>query len=82
MRFVICFCVILVASFAAAQPESKIATFSQGNFDQEVLESSQPVLVVFVSTLSPEGEKMAPVIKELAEQYAGRVGRPVEHRPE
>ena len=55
------------------QQSGKVVTFDETNFEREVLETQQPVVVVFVSTLSKDCEQMAPVIKELAGEFDGRV---------
>ena len=46
---------------------------SDGNFDSEVLQSSQPVLVDFWASWCGPCKAIAPVIDALAEQYAGQV---------
>ena len=65
--------VLWAANLLAAAPDAKIATLNNENWDREVLESEKPVLVVFVGTLSRESDEMAPVVKELAGEFDGRV---------
>ena len=52
---------------------SSLATFTDANFDAEVLRSSQPVLVEFWATWCPSCRALAPVVAELARQYSGHV---------
>jgi thioredoxin 1 len=49
-----------------------VATFTDSNWDQEVLKSSQPVLVDFWAEWCAPCRMMAPTIDALAEQFAGR----------
>ncbi len=63
---------------------SNTLTFTDSNFDQEVLQSDQPVLVDFWATWCGPCRQMAPVIDTLAEKYAGlaKVGKvDVDHNP-
>ncbi len=46
---------------------------SDGNFDSEVLQASQPVLVDFWASWCGPCKAIAPVIDALAEQYADQV---------
>lgn len=50
-----------------------LTTLTDANFDAEVLASSQPVLVDFWATWCPPCRALAPVVAELARQYAGQV---------
>jgi thioredoxin 1 len=58
-----------------------LATFTDSNFDAEVMRSPSPVLVDFGApvvvdfgaTWCPPCRALAPVVAELAKQYAGRV---------
>ena len=46
---------------------------SDSNFEKEVLESSEPVLVDFWAAWCAPCKKLAPVIDELATSYGGRI---------
>ena len=47
-------------------------TFTEGNFRHEVLENPQPVLVDFWAPWCGPCQVMAPVIDQLATEFAGR----------
>jgi len=47
--------------------------FTDGNFDQEVLSSQQPVLVDFWAEWCGPCKMIAPAIEAVADQYAGQV---------
>ncbi len=47
--------------------------FTDANFDEEVLQSKQPVLVDIWATWCQPCRAIAPTISELAQDYAGRV---------
>ncbi|MEE8886284.1 MAG: thioredoxin [Eubacteriales bacterium] len=47
--------------------------FTSKNFDQEVLKSDKPVLVDFYADWCGPCQMMGPVVKDLAEEYDGRV---------
>jgi len=48
--------------------------FTDENFEQEVLkETNQPVLVDFGATWCPPCKMLAPIIEELAKDFAGKV---------
>ena len=50
-----------------------VLEITDGNFEQEVGKSSVPVLVDFTATWCGPCKMLAPVIEELAGEYAGRV---------
>jgi len=47
--------------------------FEETSFDQDVLESTQPVVVDFYADWCPPCRMMTPVVEKLAEEYAGAV---------
>jgi len=51
---------------------SKPITVSEENFKQEVLESTQPVLVDFWADWCAPCHQIAPLIEELADQFEGQ----------
>lgn len=50
-----------------------VVTFTDQNFAQEVLQSSTPVLVDFWAEWCGPCKMIAPVLDELADEFAGRV---------
>ena len=50
-----------------------VQEFTDSNFEQEVLQSSQPVLVDFWAEWCMPCRLLAPTIDKLAKDYAGRV---------
>lgn len=50
-----------------------VKEFTDSNFDQEVLKSGEPVLVDFWAPWCGPCRKLAPVIDELAGEFAGTV---------
>jgi thioredoxin 1 len=52
---------------------SDVTRFTDSNFDAEVLQSSQPVLVDFSATWCGPCRAIAPLVAALARDYAGRV---------
>ena len=47
-------------------------TFTDDNFDEEVLKSDKPVLVDFFAEWCGPCKMLAPIIDELAEEYKGK----------
>ncbi len=52
---------------------TNMLTFNSGNFEQEVLKSTAPVLVDFWAEWCGPCKMVAPILDELAGEYAGRV---------
>ena len=47
--------------------------FTDANFEEEVLQSDKPVLVDFYADWCGPCKMMAPLVKELAERYDGKI---------
>jgi thioredoxin 1 len=52
---------------------SDLQQFNDDNFEQEVLKSSQPVLVDFGAEWCVPCKKLEPIVEDLASNYTGRV---------
>ena len=52
---------------------ANIVTLTQANFNNEVLQSQNPVLVDFWAEWCGPCKMLAPILDELAEEYNGRV---------
>lgn len=52
---------------------ANVKNTTDGNFEKEVLASSKPVLVDFWATWCAPCRALAPVVDEIADQYAGKV---------
>ncbi|MCS7081497.1 MAG: thioredoxin [Bacteroidetes bacterium] len=66
-------------------PQNGPITLTDQNFEQEVLQSELPVLVDFWAPWCGPCRMIAPIIEELAQEYAGRlkVGKlDVDHNPQ
>lgn len=50
-----------------------VREFTDANFESEVLGSELPVLVDFTATWCGPCKKVAPIVEELADRYAGKV---------
>ena len=48
-------------------------TFTSDNFEEEVLKSDVPVLVDMFATWCGPCKMVAPILEELAEEYAGKI---------
>jgi len=52
---------------------SDMSTFNDANFDTEVKQSDQPVLVDFGATWCGPCRALEPIVKELAQEFDGRL---------
>ena len=56
-----------------SNPNTAYLTLTEKNFQQEVIQNSEPVLVDFWATWCGPCQVMNPVIQDLANEYAGQV---------
>lgn len=68
-------CKLPLTAFAQPGPktEGEPVHVSDATFDQEVLQSEQPVLVDFWATWCGPCRALAPIVDEVATQYSGRL---------
>ena len=52
---------------------SQVASVGEGNFEAEVVESSQPVVVDFWAEWCPPCKMLSPLLDKVAAQYEGRL---------
>ena len=52
---------------------SQVMRLTDGNFKQEVLQSSTPVLVEFSGSWCVASQQMRPLLKQMATEYKGRL---------
>lgn len=50
-----------------------VHTFNDQNFDTEVLKSDVPVLVDFTATWCGPCKALAPIVEQLADEFAGKI---------
>jgi|688.fasta_scaffold313512_2 thioredoxin 1 len=73
-------CISLLLSGCSSSTDSKtihaavdVKATSDHNFDADVLKAKEPVLVDFYATWCPPCKRMAPVVDEVANQFADKV---------
>jgi thioredoxin 1 len=52
---------------------SKVVKVNDSNFNDEVMKSSEPVLLDFSATWCGPCKQLAPLVEEIAEEYQGRL---------
>ncbi len=52
---------------------NNVQEFNELNFDTEVLQSSEPVLVDFAATWCGPCKAIAPLVGQLADEYSGKI---------
>jgi len=58
---------------APLQTTASVVKLTTENFDQEVLQSSESVLILFWADWSGSSRRIKPAVEEIADEYAGRV---------
>ncbi len=66
-------CAMLALLAGGCGGQSQVVYTDSGNFQSEVLGSSQPVLVDFYKDHCPVCAPLDPVLDDLSQEYAGRV---------
>jgi len=52
---------------------ANVLSFTDQNFEAEVLKSNVPVLVDFTATWCGPCQRLAPIVEKIADEYAGKV---------
>jgi thioredoxin 1 len=52
---------------------ANVKVFNDVNFDEEVLKSNEPVLVDFTATWCGPCKALAPIVDQVADEFAGKV---------